>query len=143
MDGFKAPSHRSPRSPRSPRIKNMFAQTQRLPTDTCTDAEDLTPREPNRPFRQLPCRTYISVGACPYRERCVFIHDPRIASTYTVKLKSKVPFVKEVSLECAKNEQKVVEDSNQDGFYWPTMDPHAPIPLVKDVDNGLVLDQYL
>jgi len=21
-------------------------------------------------FRQLPCRTFISVGTCPYRERC-------------------------------------------------------------------------
>ena len=90
MDGFKASAHRSPRSPRSPRIKNMTAQTQRLSIDNSTDAEDLTPREPSRPFRQLPCRTHISIGACPYRERCVFIHDPRIASTYHVKLKSKV-----------------------------------------------------
>lgn len=23
-------------------------------------------------FRQLPCRTFISVGTCPYRERCKF-----------------------------------------------------------------------
>ena len=24
-------------------------------------------------FRQLPCRTFISVGTCPYRERCKFL----------------------------------------------------------------------
>ena len=29
-------------------------------------------------FRQLPCRTFISVGSCPYRERCVYLHDPRL-----------------------------------------------------------------
>jgi hypothetical protein len=24
-------------------------------------------------YRQLPCRTFISVGTCPYRERCTSI----------------------------------------------------------------------
>ena len=24
-------------------------------------------------FRQLPCRTFVSVGTCPYRERCKII----------------------------------------------------------------------
>ena len=28
-------------------------------------------------YRQLPCKTFISVGTCPYRERCVYLHDPR------------------------------------------------------------------
>ena len=31
-------------------------------------------------FRQLPCRTFLSIGNCPYRERCVYLHDPRLAS---------------------------------------------------------------
>lgn len=30
--------------------------------------------------RQLPCRTFISTGSCPYGDRCVFLHDPRIMS---------------------------------------------------------------
>lgn len=30
--------------------------------------------------RQLPCRTFISTGSCPYGDRCVFLHDPCIAS---------------------------------------------------------------
>lgn len=30
--------------------------------------------------RQLPCRTFISTGSCPYGDRCVFLHDPSIMS---------------------------------------------------------------
>ncbi len=26
-------------------------------------------------YRQLPCRTFIAVGTCPYRDRCVYLHD--------------------------------------------------------------------
>ena len=40
-------------------------------------------------YRQLPCRTFISTGSCPYRERCVFIHDPRLTTSKKVKTKSK------------------------------------------------------
>lgn len=29
-------------------------------------------------LRQLPCKTFISVGTCPYRDRCVYLHDPRL-----------------------------------------------------------------
>ena len=31
-------------------------------------------------FRQLPCRTFLSMGACPYRDRCVYLHDPRLSA---------------------------------------------------------------
>ena len=34
--------------------------------------------------RQLPCRTYISTGFCPYKDRCVYLHDPRVQSTIKV-----------------------------------------------------------
>jgi hypothetical protein len=30
--------------------------------------------------RQLPCRTFVSTGSCPYGDRCVFLHDPCIVS---------------------------------------------------------------
>ena len=30
--------------------------------------------------RQLPCRTFISTGSCPYGDRCVFLHDACIVS---------------------------------------------------------------
>lgn len=39
--------------------------------------------------RQLPCRTFISTGSCPYGDRCVFLHDPSIVSK-PVYIKSKV-----------------------------------------------------
>ena len=29
-------------------------------------------------YRQLPCKTFLSVGSCPYRDRCVYLHDPRL-----------------------------------------------------------------
>ena len=31
-----------------------------------------------RKYRVYPCLTWLSTGACPYNDRCVFIHDPRI-----------------------------------------------------------------
>lgn len=30
-------------------------------------------------YRLLPCRTFITTGACPYFDKCVFLHDPRVA----------------------------------------------------------------
>lgn len=39
--------------------------------------------------RQLPCRTFISTGSCPYGDRCVFLHDPSIVSK-PVYIRSKV-----------------------------------------------------
>lgn len=56
--------------------------------------------------RQLPCRTFISTGACPYGDRCVFLHDPCIMS--------KPVFVKS-------KQRKSKEDAGTDVFFWPTM----------------------
>ena len=39
--------------------------------------------------RQLPCKTFISTGSCPYGDRCVFLHDPSIVSK-PVYIKTKV-----------------------------------------------------
>jgi hypothetical protein len=65
---------------------------------------DSTPK-----FRQLPCRTFISVGTCPYRERCVYLHDPRIICR-EAKTKTR-----------RKNE----EDSVVDSLFWPVMPYNA------------------
>jgi hypothetical protein len=35
--------------------------------------------------RQLPCRTFISTGYCPYKDRCVYLHDPRLVSNVQVR----------------------------------------------------------
>lgn len=55
--------------------------------------------------RQLPCRTFISTGSCPYNDRCVFLHDPSIVSK-PVYIKTK---------------RKSKEDMVTDLFFWPTM----------------------
>jgi len=35
-------------------------------------------------FRQLPCRTFIATGHCPYKDRCVYLHCPSIKSPFEV-----------------------------------------------------------
>ena len=35
-------------------------------------------------FRQLPCRTFIATGHCPYKDRCVYLHCPSIRSPFEV-----------------------------------------------------------
>lgn len=42
-----------------------------------------SPQNGNDKFRLLPCRTFICTGSCPYGEKCVFLHDPRVTSTTT------------------------------------------------------------
>jgi hypothetical protein len=39
--------------------------------------------------RQLPCRTFISTGSCPYGDRCVFLHPDGLVSK-PVYIKTKV-----------------------------------------------------
>lgn len=55
--------------------------------------------------RQLPCRTFVSTGSCPYGDRCVFLHDPSIVSK-PVYIKTK---------------RKSKDDTSTDAFFWPTM----------------------
>lgn len=55
--------------------------------------------------RQLPCRTFISTGTCPYGDRCVFLHDPSITAR-PLSLKAK---------------RKSADDTATDAFFWPTM----------------------
>ncbi|KAJ1406631.1 hypothetical protein B484DRAFT_436673 [Ochromonadaceae sp. CCMP2298] len=67
-------------------------------------------------FRQLPCRTFISVGTCPYRERCVYLHDPRC-------------IYKEAS---TKTRRKNKEDVVLDSLFWPVM-PYAMVAVKLDL----------
>jgi hypothetical protein len=55
--------------------------------------------------RLLPCRTFLSTGSCPYNDRCVFIHDPRIASA-SPQLRIR---------------KKTKDDSTIDAFFWTPM----------------------
>jgi len=55
--------------------------------------------------RQLPCRTFISTGSCPYGDRCVFLHDLSIVSR-PIYIRSK---------------RKSRDEAGLDAFFWPTM----------------------
>ena len=59
--------------------------------------------------RQLPCRTFVSSGACPYRERCVYLHDPRLVHKGARTLTRK------------KNKEDIVQDS----LFWYAKFKHA------------------
>mgnify|MGYP001048218088 CR=1 FL=1 len=52
-------------------------------------------------MKRLPCKTLISTGACPYKNKCKFIHDVRITN------------------KCVKTIKKSDIDIKNDGFYWP------------------------
>lgn len=66
--------------------------------------------------RQLPCRTFVSTGSCPYGERCVFLHDPSIVAK-PVYIKTK---------------RKSKDDTATDAFFWPTMSLDS---VMGKVDN--------
>jgi hypothetical protein len=68
-------------------------------------------------YRQLPCRTFISVGTCPYRERCVYLHDPRCICR-EAKTKTR-----------RKNKDDIVLDS----LFWPIMPYNA---VAQKLDNN-------
>lgn len=61
------------------------------------------------PIRQLPCKTWLSTGTCPYSSRCVFLHDPRVVAS-------------PVSYQC---KRKSREDPTTDGLFWPTLTREA------------------
>lgn len=76
--------------------------------------------------RQLPCKTWVSTGTCPYARRCQYIHDPRAETLYGFNLKSR---------------KKAVEDNSVDSLFWP------PLPrgnLLYDRRNEpITSQQYL
>ena len=78
-------------------------------------------------YRQLPCKTFVCVGTCPYRDRCVYLHDPRLihkdAKTKTRKKNS--------------------EDSILDSFFWPTMPIHEVRKKLDASRQPHVIQNYL
>jgi len=85
--------------------------------------------------RQLPCRTFISTGSCPYGDRCVFLHCAEIMSK-PIYIKTK---------------RKSKEDVTGDAFFWPTMSlnsvlgktdlknmPHIAQPYIVSVPTTVV-----
>lgn len=57
-------------------------------------------------FRRMACNTFIFTGACPYNDRCVFLHDYRIKAE-GVKVRT--------------TRQTRSNNAIKDTFYWPDM----------------------
>ncbi|KAJ1423914.1 hypothetical protein B484DRAFT_432519 [Ochromonadaceae sp. CCMP2298] len=77
--------------------------------------------------RQLPCRTFISTGSCPYGERCVFLHDPSVVS-------------KPVYIRC---KRKSKDDTVVDAFFWPTMPWSAVVREPENRNVPLITQPYI
>lgn len=66
------------------------------PVSTATHISQSQQQNDSGKCRQLPCRTFVSTGTCPYSDRCVFLHDPSIVSK-PVFMKVKVYLVRRSS----------------------------------------------
>lgn len=77
--------------------------------------------------RQLPCRTFISTGSCPYGDRCVFLHDARITSK-PVYVRSK---------------RKTKDDTTVDAFFWPTMPLHTVMGVLDNRNQPHIAQPYV
>lgn len=76
--------------------------------------------------RQLPCKTFIMNGTCPYRERCTFLHDPRcICKGAKTRLRKKM----------------VGEDNIPDSLFWPVM-PMEMVTMKLDGHQPHVIQHY-
>jgi hypothetical protein len=71
--------------------RHFMMEVGKVPSNDSGDMYTNDTRNQHHVFkcRQLPCRTFISTGSCPYGDRCVFLHDPSIVSK-PVYIKTKV-----------------------------------------------------
>jgi hypothetical protein len=56
--------------------------------------------------RELPCKTWIITGNCPYNNKCIYLHSDSIKSNLPIKLHSK---------------HKNRENNITDTLFWPKM----------------------
>ena len=59
----------------------------------------------NTQVYRLPCKTQVATGFCPYRQRCQFLHDHRLAGSVSSKLRMD------------KSSHRV--STEEDSFFWP------------------------
>lgn len=78
-------------------------------------------------------RTFLSIGCCPYRDRCSYIHDPRLASHYSK----------------SKSRKKGPDDSKSvDIFFWPlnelnqTSNQYYDVPCSSQISFVQLNDIY-
>lgn len=67
-------------SPTYPPVPTSIISPCKISHSPANNSQMTTPPSPSYKCRQLPCRTFISTGCCPYADRCVFLHDPTIMS---------------------------------------------------------------
>jgi hypothetical protein len=113
----------APRTPRYTSTQSVMDTAFRPSTMLQSEESQSQCEEPK--FRQLPCKTFVSVGSCPYRDRCVYLHDPRLV-------------YKEAK---TKTRKKNSEDSILDSFFWPVMSEKVSrvAPLTSSFSTTLPL----
>ena len=79
------------------------------------------------PIRQLPCKTWLSTGTCPYSSRCVFLHDARCVAA-------------PVSFSC---KRKSREDPTTDGLFWPTLTKEAVCAQLDKRGQPCIYQEYV
>ena len=70
----------------------------------------------------LPCKTFVSIGDCPFRNRCMYIHDMRIQCPQPLKTSR------------AKTRKN---DPDTDLFYWPSMEGDSTSYVVPSDDPSM------
>lgn len=107
--------------------RHFMAEVGKIPSNDSGDMYTSETRNQHHVFkcRQLPCRTFISTGSCPYGDRCVFLHDPSIVSK-PVYIKTKVScflslYICFIFTHNLILKRKSKEDTVTDAFFWPTM----------------------
>ena len=78
-------------------------------------------------FRRMICFSYVSSGACPYRDHCVFIHDPRLESEYFAPL---------ILNGTAGKRPMGLRTMVKDTFYWPDQ-PRSQVEHHLEADTGI------
>lgn len=96
----------------------MAGKTFRHRRDTITSDRQLVALNSQKKLC-LPCMHMICVGSCPYRERCCFIHDPRL-------------FAKNIKFDVRRKKKTAGEYGSYDLFNWS--------PIECSVDNSGHLD---
>lgn len=92
----KTPYDSYPQTPESPTSTKVSSRISALENE----------REKEKPFRQLPCKTFLSCGTCPFSARCVFLHDIRLTSLYSFQTKTR---------------KKAKDDETTDCIFFPPM----------------------
>ncbi len=91
------------------------------------------PHPQQQRLRQLPCRTFLSCGTCPYGPRCVFLHDYRLEGSPLAPLGT----IRRT------NEAVKKRDEATDALYWPQMKVEMVSYHLDERNLPLISQQYI